>query len=119
ALAQPEAQAEQPVEPPPAVVEETTADGQTAEPLTELPAGVTVEQIAPLLDSAKDTPVEVAPPVEGAEASDAPVAPPAQPDVVVTTESLPQSDEAAQSEAVQTMAIETSAAAATQDAGTQ
>ena len=48
-VAEEEAPAEQP-----APIEETTEDGQAAEPVVELPEGVTPEQIAPVLDSVKD-----------------------------------------------------------------
>ncbi|MBJ6986710.1 OmpA family protein [Devosia sp. MC521] len=102
---------EQPVEQPvvapevpveqPTPVEETTSDGQTAEPITELPAGIEAEQIAPLLDSAKDEPMVAAPaPVDGQPAVIAPVeiAP-----AIVTVETLPQTDEAAQSEEIRAM----------------
>ncbi len=52
----------------PAPAEETTSEGEPAEVIEDLPEGVTQEQVAPVLDSAKDeeaAPSESAKPVEG------------------------------------------------------
>lgn len=95
-----------PVEPP--AMEETTATGAPAEPVEDLPEGVTAEQIAPVLDSAKD--VEVAPAGEVAtEAQAQPTEPAAPP---------PATDAEAQSEEIRTLAVEPMAAAVTADQGT-
>ncbi len=110
ALQRPAAPAEQPVvEEPiaeqPAPVEEVTSDGDIAEPIVELPAGVTVEQIAPVLDSAKDEPVDAGAAAFEVEATEPPPPPPV-------------SDEAAQSEAIRTLAAEP-VAAVTAEEGTE
>jgi outer membrane protein OmpA-like peptidoglycan-associated protein len=103
----------------PQPVEEVTSEGEPAEMVEELPEGVTEEQIAPVLDSAKDeeaAPSESAQPVEGeatveGEAAvegetevqaEAPAEEPAAPP--------PATDEEAQSEAVRTLAVEPLAA---------
>ncbi|WP_338720171.1 OmpA family protein [Devosia sp. XK-2] len=103
----------------PQPVEEVTPEGEPAEMVEELPEGVTEEQIAPVLDSAKDeeaTPSESAQPVEGeatieGEAAiegetevqaEAPAEEPAAPP--------PATDEEAQSEATRTLAAEPLAA---------
>ena len=106
---QPEAElppAEEPMVEQPAPVEDTTSDGEMAEPVEDLPEGVTAEQIAPVLDSAKDIDFAVE---SGAET-------PAEADVTIQemeTEPLapaPSSDEEAQSELVRTFAAEPIAA---------
>jgi outer membrane protein OmpA-like peptidoglycan-associated protein/outer membrane biosynthesis protein TonB len=98
----------------PAPVEETTTDGQPAEMVEELPEGVTVEQIAPVLDSAKDedSAVEVGAETQAQQEADVaateaePVAPP------------PASDEEAQSEVIRAFAAEP-IAAVTAEEGTE
>jgi len=83
--AQPPAAGEQP--PPPAPGEQLlTPEGAPAEIIPDLPEGITQEQVAPVLDSAKDDAAPPPPAVEGAPAAPAPegapVAPaaPAQPE---------------------------------------
>ncbi|QYO75690.1 OmpA family protein [Devosia salina] len=102
----------------PAPVEETTSDGQPAEMVEDLPEGVTEDQIAPVLDSAKDeeaAPSESAQPVEGEAAVEA-EAEAAQADAEPATQAEepaappPASDEEAQAEMIQTMAAEPMAA---------
>jgi outer membrane protein OmpA-like peptidoglycan-associated protein len=75
-----------------------TTDGQPAEIVENLPAGVTQEQIAPVLDSAKD----VAPPVEGAVPAQQPAEAQAQPEAPLAPP--PESDVAAQSQEVRALA---------------
>ncbi|MBE7732329.1 OmpA family protein [Devosia faecipullorum] len=98
---------EQPAVDQPAPLEEVTSEGEIAEPIVELPKGVTAEQIAPVLDSVKDE--EVLPAAETTEAVAAPETPPAPP---------PASDEQAQSEAIRTLAVEP-VAAVTAEQGTE
>ncbi len=111
ALEQPAAPAEEPAVEEPvaeqlAPLEETTTDGELAEPVVDLPEGVTIEQIAPVLDSAKD--IDFA--VESGAETDA--------DAEVTIEQMetepvappPANDEEAQSEAIRTFAAEPIAA---------
>ena len=103
----------------PEPVEETTSEGEPAEMVEELPEGVTQDQIAPVLDSAKDeeaAPSESAQPVEGegnaeaetnadaeAEAqAEAPVEEPAAP--------APANDQEAESEETRTFSAEPIAA---------
>lgn len=93
---------EEPVAEQPAPIEETTADGEIAEPVDELPEGVTAEQIAPVLDSAKDIDFAVE---SGAET---------EADAEVTIDQMeteplappPANDEEAQSDAVRAFAAE-------------
>jgi len=73
----------------PAPVETSTPDGQPAELVEDLPEGVSPEQIAPVLDSAKDVEDGQAPAGETEAAPPAPAEPAAPP---------PQSDAAAQAE---------------------
>ena len=97
---------EEPVAEQPAPLEETTSDGEIAEPVVELPEGVTAEQIAPVLDSAKDIDFAVQSGAETEAEADVtveqmetePVAPP------------PANDEEAQSEDIRTFAAEPFAA---------
>lgn len=97
-----------PVPEQPPVVEETTVSGAPAEPVEDLPEGVTAEQIAPVLDSAKD--VDVVPAGEVApEAQAQPTEPAAPP---------PATDVEAQSEEIRTLAVEPMAASVTADQGT-
>lgn len=96
---------DEPVAEEPAPVEEVTSDGEAAEPIEELPPGVTPEQIAPVLDSAKDEEVvpadqDAAAPTQ-APAVEEPQTPPPPP---------PASDEEAQSEEIRTLAAEPLAA---------
>ena len=103
----------------PEPVEETTSEGEPAEMVEELPEGVTQDQIAPVLDSAKDeeaAPSESAQPVEGeanaeaetnadaeAEAqAEAPAEEPAAP--------APANDQEAESEETRTFSAEPIAA---------
>ncbi|MBB4051758.1 outer membrane protein OmpA-like peptidoglycan-associated protein [Devosia subaequoris] len=86
----------------PAPAEETTSEGEPAEVIEDLPEGVTQDQVAPVLDSAKDeeaAPSESAQPVEGeAAAAEEPAAPP------------PANDEEAQSEATRAFSAQPIAA---------
>ena len=91
----------------PAPLEEVTTEGELAEPIVELPQGVTAEQIAPVLDSVKDE--EVVPGAQPPEAAVEPATPPAPP---------PASDEQAQSEEIRTLAAEP-VAAVTAEQGTE
>ncbi|AVF04720.1 MULTISPECIES: OmpA family protein [Devosia] len=103
----------------PEPVEETTSEGEPAEMVEDLPEGVTEDQIAPVLDSAKDqeaAPSESAQPIEGegnaeaetnadaeAEAqAEAPAEEPAAP--------APANDEEAESEETRALAAEPIAA---------
>lgn len=99
--------AEQPAVEQPAPLEEVTTEGELAEPIVELPQGVTAEQIAPVLDSVKDE--EVLPDAQTPEAAVVPETPPAPP---------PASDEQAQSEEIRTLAAEP-VAAVTAEQGTE
>lgn len=99
--------AEQPAVEQPAPLEEVTTEGELAEPIVELPQGVTAEQIAPVLDSVKDE--EVVPGAQPPEAVVEPETPPAPP---------PASDEQAQSEEIRTLAAEP-VAAVTAEQGTE
>ncbi|WP_375600092.1 OmpA family protein [Devosia sp. Naph2] len=101
----------------PAPAEETTSEGEPAEVIEDLPEGVTQDQVAPVLDSAKDeeaAPSARAQPVEGESpvqagtnaeaeaqantAAEEPAAPP------------PANDEEAQSEAMRTFSAQPIAA---------
>ncbi len=97
AIEQPAAPAEQPVVEQPEPVEEVTTEGEIAEPVVELPPGVTADQIAPVLDSVKDD--DSAPAAETGVIVEAPVAtePPPPP---------PANDEEAQSEQIRAFAAE-------------
>ncbi|WP_052715800.1 OmpA family protein [Devosia chinhatensis] len=111
ALDQPRAPAEEAVEAPAAEApvgeqrppaEEVTSDGEIAEPIETLPEGVSAEQIAPVLDSAKDMDFAVE---SGAET-------PAEAEVTVEemeaepVVAAPASDEEAQSELLRAFAAE-------------
>lgn len=78
--------------PPPPAPEQPvlTPEGAPAEIIPDLPAGITQEQVAPVLDSAKD--VIPAPAADGSAAS----VPPAPPQPEAPPPPPPQSDEAAQ-----------------------
>lgn len=84
----------------PAADAPVTVDGQPAEVVEDLPAGITQEQLAPVLDSAKDIQLMAPAAVDGQApdaapvAEEAPVAPP------------PESDEAAQSAEMRAFAAE-------------
>lgn len=79
--------------PPPPSEQPMTPEGAPAEIIPDLPAGVTQDQVAPVLDSDKDVVVAPAPTVDGAPA---PVPPtPAQPDAPPPPP--PQDDASAQS----------------------
>jgi len=97
AIEQPAAPTEQPAIEQPEPVEDVTTEGEIAEPVVELPAGVTADQIAPVLDSAKDD--DSAPAAETDVTIEAPVAtePPPPP---------PTNDEEAQSEQIRAFAAE-------------
>ncbi|MBF0679796.1 MAG: OmpA family protein [Devosia sp.] len=78
------AEAEQPVAPVPAEQpvqpeQPVTSEGAPAEIIPDLPAGITEEQIAPVLDSAKDEAPQPPTVVEGAPAAPAPEAAPVAP----------------------------------------
>jgi len=109
AIEQPTAPTEQPAVEQPEPVEEVTTDGEIAEPVVELPAGVTADQIAPVLDSVKDD--DSAPAAETGVTVEAPVAtePPPPP---------PANDEEAQSEQIRAFAAEP-LAAVTAEEGTE
>jgi len=94
----------------PATIDAEVSAEQPVEPVEDLPEGVTQEQIAPVLDSAKDdevpagaatAPAEPAAPT--AEQSAAPASVEAE---VVTLETLPENDAAAQSEQIKALAAE-------------
>ena len=81
----------------PAPVVEETSDGLLAEPLEVLPEGVTQEQVAPVLDSAKDYETDPA----DAPAEDQPV-----PAAETARMAVPVSDSEAQSEEVRAFAAQ-------------
>jgi outer membrane protein OmpA-like peptidoglycan-associated protein len=89
----------------PDAVQETTTEGLVAEPIENLPVGTDPSAISPLLDSDKvdmDVTTSAAPPPPPSEGTPPLVATPA----VVTSDNMPQNDQAAQSEAVQAFAGE-------------
>ncbi|RZA12828.1 MAG: hypothetical protein EOP02_29510, partial [Proteobacteria bacterium] len=87
-----------PVDPNALPAEAVNAEGQPVEIVEDLPEGITQDQLAPVLDSAKDIQIEA--PVDGQApeaapaAAEAPLAPP------------PESDEQAQSEEMRAFAAE-------------
>lgn len=102
----------------PAAEGEVTVDGQPAEVIEDLPEGITQEQIAPVLDSAKD--------VTAAPEGQAPVEPAADANAEATTDASasarmapPESDEAAQSEEIRALAVDATAMSATAEQGTE
>ncbi|SMQ70199.1 Outer membrane protein OmpA [Devosia lucknowensis] len=104
----------------PVPVEEVTSDGQPAELVEDLPAGVDADQIAPVLDSAKDQEAAPAAAVEGQPAveGEAAVEAQGQADVQATSEPAPTNDEEAQAEVLRTFAAEPMDAV-TAEAGTE
>lgn len=102
----------------PAAEGEVTVDGQPAEVIEDLPEGITQEQIAPVLDSAKD--------VTAAPEGQAPVEPAADANAEATTDASasarmapPENDEAAQSEEIRALAVDATAMSATAEQGTE
>lgn len=102
----------------PAAEGEVTVDGQPAEVIEDLPEGITQEQIAPVLDSAKD--------VTAAPEGQAPAEPAADANAEATTDASasarmapPENDEAAQSEEIRALAVDATAMSATAGEGTQ
>ncbi|QQR39988.1 OmpA family protein [Devosia rhizoryzae] len=107
--------AEQPVvEGQETIVEETTVDGQLAEPVEQLPEGVTAEQIAPVLDSAKDNETNVETGAETEAQGEAQI----QASETEEVAPPPTSDAEAQSEVFRTFAAEP-IPAVTADEGTE
>ena len=105
----------------PESVEETTSEGESAEMVEDLPEGVTEDQIAPVLDSAKDeeaVPSESAQPVEGEANAEADAEANAETNADTQAEAAPAepaapppaNDEEAQSEATRALAAEPIAA---------
>ncbi|WP_157291706.1 OmpA family protein [Devosia marina] len=106
-----------PADEQPEPVEDTTSEGEPAEMVEDLPEGVTQDQVAPVLDSAKDeqaAPSERAKPVEGEAAVQAGANAEAQAQPKPAAEQPaappPASDEEAQSEAMRTFAAKPIAA---------
>ncbi|WP_082461329.1 OmpA family protein [Devosia sp. Leaf64] len=102
----------------PAAEGEVTVDGQPAEVIEDLPEGVTQDQIAPVLDSAKD--VVLSPDGQ------APAEPAVDANAEATTDAnasarmaVPENDQAAQSEEIRTMAVDAAAMSATAEQGTE
>ncbi|KKB80461.1 hypothetical protein VW35_06385 [Devosia soli] len=118
---QPAAPADGTVDPnAPAAEGQVTVDGQPAEVIEDLPEGVTQEQIAPVLDSAKD--VTLAP--EGEAAPVEPAAADANAQAATEAEAAarvapPENDEAAQSEQIRSLAVDATAMSATAEQGTE
>ncbi|MHA6297521.1 OmpA family protein [Devosia sp. CAU 1758] len=102
----------------PAPAEETTSDGQPAEVIEDMPEGVTQEQIAPVLDSAKDedsATEEPAQPAEGEATVDADADAEAEAEAEAEVQAepaapAPASDEEAQSEVTRTLSAQPLAA---------
>ena len=101
----------------PAPAEETTSEGEPAEVIEDLPEGVTQDQVAPVLDSAKDeevAPTERAQPVEGEAAVQADTNANAEARANTAAEEPaappPANDEEAQSEAMRTFSAQPIAA---------
>jgi len=101
----------------PAPAEETTSEGEPAEVIEDLPEGVTQDQVAPVLDSAKDeeaAPSERAQPVEGEAAVQADTNANAEARANTAAEEPaappPANDEEAQSEAMRTFSAQPIAA---------